>query len=420
MEELIMKLKYGSEKIELDLARLSNSQILRPNEKIGLKNAQDEVNKQLKDPIATPALKELVVEKEPEDVVIIVNDVSRATPYKIMLPPLLAELEENGVAKEDISLIIATGIHDPNTEEQNRNIFGDKIVDNYRLVSHNPDHNLADLGELSSGNRLYLNEEVVAADLLITTGVIAPHYFAGFSGGRKSILPGVAGRETIQANHARMVNLIGNLPPIEENPISQEMIEGARLAGVDFILNVVTNSQKEIVDVVAGDLEEAWLRGINTSKEMYHVELDEKVEVAVVSAGGYPKDINIYQAQKALDNADGVVKEGGTIILLAECRNGLGEETFEEWLDEADIPEDNIERIKDKFVLGGHKAFAISKVVTEKDVILLCEFSEEETENMFVEKRDSLNQVITEINQKYDDYSSIVLPQGGVTVPVVR
>lgn len=420
MEELIMKLKYGSEKIELDLARLSNSQILRPNEKIGLKNAQDEVNKQLKDPIATPALKELVVEKEPESVVIIVNDVSRATPYKIMLPPLLAELEENGVAKEDISLIIATGIHDPNTEEQNRNIFGDKIVDNYRLVSHNPDHNLADLGELSSGNRLYLNEEVVAADLLITTGVIAPHYFAGFSGGRKSILPGVAGRETIQANHARMVNLIGNLPPIEENPISQEMIEGARLAGVDFILNVVTNSQKEIVDVVAGDLEEAWLRGINTSKEMYHVELDEKVEVAVVSAGGYPKDINIYQAQKALDNADGVVKEGGTIILLAECRNGLGEETFEEWLDEADIPEDNIERIKDKFVLGGHKAFAISKVVTEKDVILLCEFSQEETENMFVEKRDSLNQVITEINQKYDDYSSIVLPQGGVTVPVVR
>ena len=415
-----MKLKYGSEKIELDLARLSNSQILRPNEKIGLKNAQDEVNKQLKDPIATPALKELVVEKEPESVVIIVNDVSRATPYKIMLPPLLAELEENGVAKEDISLIIATGIHDPNTEEQNRNIFGDKIVDNYRLVSHNPDHNLADLGELSSGNRLYLNEEVVAADLLITTGVIAPHYFAGFSGGRKSILPGVAGRETIQANHARMVNLIGNLPPIEENPISQEMIEGARLAGVDFILNVVTNSQKEIVDVVAGDLEEAWLRGINTSKEMYHVELDEKVEVAVVSAGGYPKDINIYQAQKALDNADGVVKEGGTIILLAECRNGLGEETFEEWLDEADIPEDNIERIKDKFVLGGHKAFAISKVVTEKDVILLCEFSQEETENMFVEKRDSLNQVITEINQKYDDYSSIVLPQGGVTVPVVR
>ena len=415
-----MKLKYGSEKLKLELDKLSQPQVLRPNEKEGVSNPQQQVKKKLKNPIDSAELQELVEEKEPENVVIIVNDVSRATPYKTMLPPLLKELHQQGIKKDQISLIIATGIHDPNTEEQNRRIFGDEIVEDYRLVSHNPDQNLVNLGELSSGNQLYLNEEVVDADLLITTGVITPHYFAGFSGGRKSILPGVAGRDTIQFNHSRMVNLIGNLPPIEENPISQEMIEGAKLAGVDFILNVVTNSQQEIVEVVAGDLENAWLKGVKTSTEMYHVELEEKVDVAIVSAGGYPKDINIYQAQKALDNADGVVKEGGTIVLLAECRNGLGEETFEEWLNEAQEPKDNIDRIKDKFILGGHKAFAISKVVLEKDFILLSEFSKKNTEMMFATKMDNLEQVLSEINQKYNDYTSIVLPQGGLTVPVVR
>ena len=415
-----MKLKYGSDKVELNVDKLSQAQVLWPNEKAGISNPQQQIAAKLSNPIDSASLQKLVRKKDPNSVVIIVNDVSRATPYKIMLPPLLNELHQQGVKKEEISLIIATGIHDPNTEEQNREVFGDQIVDNYRLVSHNPDQNLANLGELQSGNQLYVNQEVVEADLLITTGVITPHYFAGFSGGRKSILPGVAGRETIQFNHSRMVNLIGDLPPIEENPISQEMIEGAKLAGVDFILNVVTNSQKEIVEVVAGDLEKAWLKGVETSTEMYHVQLEEKVDVAIVSAGGYPKDINIYQAQKALDNADGVVKEGGTIVLLAECRNGLGEETFESWLQEAQTPQDNIERIKQKFILGGHKAFAISKVVSEKDLILLSDFSQEVTEMMFASKMQNLTEVLHEINKQYSNYNSIILPQGGLTVPVVR
>ena len=415
-----MKLKYGAQKVELNLSRLSNPRILKPNEKEGVSNPKTKVQMSLEDPINTSSLEQLTKEKDPNSVVIIVNDVSRATPYKIMLPPLLNKLQQSGVAKEDISLIIATGIHEPNTEEQNRNIFGDQIVDNYRLVSHNPDQNLVDLGKLSSGNRLYLNQEVVEADLLITTGVITPHYFAGFSGGRKSILPGVAGRESIQFNHSRMVNLIGDLPPIKENPISQEMIEAANLVGVDFILNVVTNSKKDIVEVVAGDLETAWLTGVKESADMYHVELEKKVDVAIVSAGGYPKDINIYQSQKALDNADGAVKEGGTIVLLAECRAGLGEEIFEDWLQDSKQPEDNVERIKEKFIIGGHKAFAISKVVLEKEFILISELKQEITEMMFATKVDSLYEALTIINNKYDNYESIVLPQGGLTVPVIR
>lgn len=288
-------------------------------------------------------------------------------------------------------------------------------------MSHNPDQNLVDLGELSSGNKLYLNQKVVEADLLITTGVITPHYFAGFSGGRKSILPGVAGRETIQNNHSRMVDLLGNLPSIEKNPVNQEMLAAARKAEVDFILNVVTNSKKEIVEVVAGDYEAAWYEGVKTSAAMYHVPLAEKVDVAIVSAGGYPKDLNMYQAQKALDNANYGVKDGGTIILAAQCQDGLGEEVFADWLANSDKPEDNICKIKEKFVVGGHKAFAISKVATTKDFTLISDFDQRQTEELFAKKATSLAEALAQVEEKHGvDYTSIVMPQGALTLPVVR
>jgi len=417
-----MKLKYGEEKLTLNLKKLGEKvETLLPNEKDGVTDPLEAVKASLTDPIKSLPLDKLVREKQPKKVVIVVNDVSRLTPYDYMLPPLLEKLEEGGIDKEAITFIIATGIHDPNTEEQNRKIFGDEIVDNYRLISHNPDNNLVDLGKLSSGNTLLLNKEVVEADFLITTGVITAHYFAGFSGGRKSILPGVAGRDSIQRNHAHMVNLLGNLPKIEDNPVSLEMIEAAKKVGVDFILNVVTNSKKEIVEVVAGDLEAAWYQGVKTSTQMYHVPIKKKADVAIVSAGGYPKDINIYQAQKALDNADYAVKGGGTIVLLAECRAGLGEDVFKEWLNTATRPEDNVKRIKERFVIGGHKAFAISKVVLSKEFILISEFNQEITESMFAKKMNNLDEVLSYLEDKYNNkYSAIIMPQGGLTVPVVE
>ena len=416
-----MKLKYGKQKLNLNTEQLSEFQVLRPNEQSGLAEPKQAVNASLEAPIGTSALTELIEEKELAEIVIIVNDVSRPTPYDQLLPPMLEKFEQAGVAKEQITFIIATGIHDPNTEEQNRNIFGDGLVDNYRLVSHNPDNNLVNLGKLESGNTFYVNQRVAEADMVITTGVIAPHYFAGFSGGRKSILPGVAGRETIEFNHSRMVDLLGNLPPIDDNPISQEMLEAAEKVGVDFILNVVTNSQKEIVEVVAGDYKQAWRQGVNTSADMYQVSLEEKADAAIVNAGGYPKDINMYQAQKALDNANFGVKEGGTIILAAECRAGLGEDTFADWITAADQPEDTLERIQEQFVLGGHKAFAISKVVMEKDFILLSDFAEDRVEDLFAAPVDSLEEALKMLEDKHgEEYSCIVMPQGGLTVPVVE
>nr|WP_238524815.1 nickel-dependent lactate racemase [Halanaerobium hydrogeniformans] len=317
--------------------------------------------------------------------------------------------------------MVATGVHAAHSEAQNREIFGDEIHENYSFHHHDCDGELVELGTLSTGNKVKINKKAVEADFVITTGVILPHYMAGFSGGRKSILPGIAGRETIEKNHSHMVHVMAENPPLAENPINQELFAGAELLGVDFIVNVVTNSNREIVKVVSGDLREAWSAGIKSSAEMYEVEIAEKADVAVVSSGGFPRDINVYQAQKALDHADHAVKKGGTIIWVAECTEGLGEERFERWMDEAEKPEDNIERIKEKFLIGGHKAFAISKVVKDKEVILISDLSKAQSENMFLKKMRSLAEATNYLENKYEgNYKAYVMPQGSLTVPIIK
>ncbi len=415
------RLKYGTGKIDFELPIKNLSSIVEADETAGLADPVAEVYKYLRNPIGAKPLKEIAQEKRAKSVAIIVNDITRPTPFDVILPPILDELHSVGITKDQIKFYIATGIHDPHTAEQNVQIFGEELVNNYQFISHDPDGDLVNLGELSSGNTLYVNRQVYESDLIITTGVIIIHYFAGFSGGRKSILPGVAGRSTIENNHSHMVDLIEQNPPIEENPVSNEMIEAARKANVDFILNVVTNSHKEIVKVVGGDLVEAWKSGISTCAQMYKMPLEEKVDLAIVSAGGYPKDINIYQTQKALENADRATRDGGMIICLAECVEGLGEKVFESWMREAKKPEDNIDRIRIKFVIGGHKAFGISKVSAKKEVVLISGLDQETTELLFFTKKKDIQEALEYAREKLgEDFKAVIMPQAGLVQPYMQ
>jgi nickel-dependent lactate racemase len=416
-----MKLKYGRKNLEFEIESSRVLDILKANEKEGLADPMSAVEDSLEDSIGSAPLSELLQLREINELVIIVNDVTRFTPYNYMLPPLLKTIAEAGIKKEQVTFVIATGVHSAHSAEQNREIFGREIDSSYNFIHHNCDQNLADLGKLSTGNQLKINKKVAEADFVITTGVILPHYMAGFSGGRKSILPGVAGRDSIENNHAMMVEVIEEQPALENNPISREMFEAAEMLGVDYILNVVTNSEREIVKVVAGDYRQAWEAGIDISAEMYHLNLAEKADAAVVSSGGFPRDINIYQAQKALDHADHAVKKGGTIIWVAECSEGYGEERFEKWMNEAQKPEDNVDRIKDKFLIGGHKAFAISKVAAEKEIILISSLTKERTENIFASKMENIQKAVDFLKEKHGaDYSVYIMPQGSLTVPVVK
>lgn len=417
-----ISLKYGKQEIVMDLDSFQHADVLSFSESKTLVEPEKQVYQALEKPIGTPSLHDLVQLKSPENVVIIVNDITRPTPNSLLLPPILKILNDAGVSAPKISFVIATGIHEPHTHEQNIEIFGKELVEAYEFVSHNcDDENLVFLGDLSSGNPLYVNKKVAEADLVLSIGVILPHYFAGYSGGRKSLVPGVAGRETIERNHSRMVELVDNLPELRANPLSLEMIEGAKRAGLDFIVNVVVSPDGDIVGVVAGDVEKAWYEGVRISSNLYEVPIEHLYDVVIVSAGGYPRDINVYQAQKAIDHADRATKENGTIIVLSECSGGLGEKTFRSWLEKAKTPLDIISRIQNEFVLGGHKAFGIAKVAYKKKIVMITSLDEATASVMFAKKSISIEDSISNINREYGEkYSCLIIPDGNVTVPVLQ
>ncbi|MCJ7789348.1 MAG: nickel-dependent lactate racemase [Candidatus Atribacteria bacterium] len=414
-----MKLKYGKEEVQLPLADKNILQVLNLKEQEVLSNPEEKLKYLLKNPIGSPSLKELIFQKKAQKILIIVNDITRPTPYKIILPPLLNELDEVGVNKEDIKFIIATGIHRDNYKEELSNIFGEDIISTYKFINHNVDSpDLHYLGKLKSGNELWVNSLVSETDFIITTGVIVPHYFAGFSGGRKSILPGICGRKTIEDNHAKMTHPNARAGNLRGNPVHEEMQEAAERVGVDFNINIVTNEHHEIIEVVAGELYKSWLKGIEVCKKIYLCPIKQKAEVVIASTGGYPKDINVYQAQKSLDNAYHAVKPGGTIILLAECTEEYGEPIFEQWIKEAESPEDIIKRIKEKFVLGGHKAYGIARVVKEVEVILISSLSKEKVRKLFFIPMRNISQAIDYVKNKYGkDFQVYILPSGNTVVP---
>jgi len=414
-----MKLKYGKEEIQLPIQDKNIIQILNSNKQKVLLHPENRLKNLLKNPINSPSLKDLVNQKKAKKILIIVNDITRPTPYEIILPPLLDELHQIGIKKENILFMVATGIHRSNSQEEIKEIFGENIFSAYKFINHDcDDPNLKDLGKLKSGNNLWVNPIVADIDFIITTGVIVPHYFAGFSGGRKSILPGICGRKTIEVNHAQMVYSDSRAGNLKGNPVHQEMQEAAEKVGVDFNINVVTDENHQIVEIVAGELLTSWRKGVGVCKKIYLCPIEKKADIVIASAGGYPKDINVYQAQKTLNNAYQAIKPGGTIILLAECLEGYGEATFEKWIEEANSPDDIIERLKKKFVLGGHKAYSIAKLTKEVEVILISSLPLEKVRKLFFIHMKSISQAIEYIQDKYgENFQAYVLPSGNVVLP---
>ena len=414
-----MKLKYGKREIQLPIQDKHVIQILNPKKQKALLHPKNRLKILLKNSINSYSLKDLVNQKKAQKILIVVNDITRPTPYEVILPPLLDELDQIGIKKENITFIIATGIHRSNSPEEIKKIFGENIFSTYQFLNHDcDDPHLKDLGHLKSGNKLWVDPMVSNSDFIITTGVIVPHYFAGFSGGRKSILPGICGRKTIEANHAQMTHPDARAGNLRGNPVHEEMQEAAEKVGVDFNINVVTDENCKIVDIVAGELFESWQKGVEVCKKIFLCPIKQKAEVVIVSAGGYPKDINVYQAQKALDNAYQAVKLGGTIILLAECAEGYGEAIFEKWIEEAITPDDVIRRLKKKFVLGGHKAYGIVRVVKEVEVILISSLPQEKVRKLFFIPMDNLSQAIGYIINKYGkNFQAYILPAGNIVLP---
>jgi len=272
--------------------------------------------------------------QEGQTVAIAINDKTRPVPHAQLLPPILDSIQQAGIPDEDVVFVIATGTHPVMPPSEYLWILPEDIINRYRIVCHDAynDESLTYLGETSRGTPIYLNKDYVQADYKIVVGNIEPHQFQGFSGGVKSAAIGVAGKKTINHNHAMMTDPNAKLGSYDENPARQDVEEIGKMIGIDFAVNAILNSKKEIVTVLAGDPVEIMNVAIPQVKAIYQVPVDAPYDLMIVSPGGYPKDINVYQSQKGLAHACMVMKEGGTVILCASCQEGTGSQAYESWV----------------------------------------------------------------------------------------
>jgi nickel-dependent lactate racemase len=357
-----IQIPYGSQQINVEL----DAELLdvdegddRTRETL---HSGDVIKNALERPIGTKRLRDIVGTKRDVKIVIVVDDHTRATPTVQMLDALMDEVGEE--LKTRITLVVACGTHEPPTEEELKRILGN-YVGQYTIKIHECDaQDLVYVGTTSRGTSVRLNRNYVEADIKILTGDVSLHYYAGFGGGRKSILPGISSRETIQKNHALLVDEHARTANLDRNPVHQDMTEAAAFCPPDFVLNIVATGDGTVVDAYAGALNEVFAKGTEVAKSLLCRDIPTLFDCIIVSAGGFPKDINLYQATKAIENCYRAVVPGGELIFVAECRDGIGDPYFEEWMNAYSSVEAAAEAIKSNFVLGGHKAYYIRNVMT--------------------------------------------------------
>lgn len=340
---------------------------------------------------------------------ILVSDVTRPAPSYLMLPPLLKRLKEMGIS--EINAIFALGTHRRMTLEEERLLLKDCTIP---YIQHDPKKCIP-VGNTTRGTPVEILENAVSSDLIIATGNIEYHYYAGYSGGAKAMLPGISSEESIVRNHEHMRDpraVSGRL----DSPVRQDMEEAAAIGGLDFILNVVLNSRKEIVQAVAGDFIAAHRAGAEIVDRMYCKRV-EPADIVITCAGGIPKDLNLFQAQKALDNAKAAAVPGGTIILVAECGEGLGNSVFERWINEANCAEDCIERFGREYEFGGHKSAFLAKESLNHNLILVSSLPPETAKKCFFEPANNLDEAIAMAQERHGKIARmIIMPNGNLTL----
>jgi nickel-dependent lactate racemase len=381
-----------------------------------------EVERALKNPIPVGSKRLSEIAKAESKVAIVVDDHTRRSPSETMLLPVLAELNLAGVKDENITVIFGCGTHRAVKPEEAAVLVGAESFRRVKTVSHDcRAQDLVNAGTTKScGNKILLNRIFAEADVRVLLGDVGFHYYAGYGGGRKSVLPAVCGEETIKQNHALLLHANARTGVLEGNPLHQDMVEAARLAKVDFIVNLVENKKGDVVKAFAGDLEQAWLEAVKLVDELYRVTIDRRADIVVVSAGGDPADLNLYQAYKALDNALDAVKRGGVIILVAECPEGHGNLVFYEWMTRfGDIK--NVEReIKRNFVMGGHKAYYLLKALQNHQIILVSSLPDYYATSIFkLKTARAVNDAFAEALKIAGSASRVwAMPQGSYTMPV--
>lgn len=417
-----VELAYGDEGLKLTLPD-ENVTVIEPEFVPGLEDEEAAFLDALRHPIGTQAPRELI--KPSNTVAIVFSDITRPVPNDRILPWLLRELDF--ISRENITLIVATGTHRPNTREDLKHMLGEEMVENYRIINHDTSDqaSLTYLGESSFGSPIWINSHYVEADLKILTGFIEPHLISGFSGGPKSVLPGIAGMDSIMHNHSgRMISHPkATWGVMAGNPIHEEILEVATFTQPDFIVNVTTNRSKEITGIYAGEMVEAHLRGVDFARRTAMRPVSQPFDIVITTNSGYPLDLNLYQSVKGMSTAAQIVRKGGNIIIAAECREGIPEYgNYRRILHMCRSPQEVLDLVTSPgfSVPDQWEAQLQAQLQMKADIYVHSSLPEEEVRRAHLLPCSSIEETLSELMKRCGSQARIaVLPQGPMTIPYI-
>ncbi len=417
---------YGQEKLDYEFDEKELVGVLTSSieEYVPEADGQELVKRALESPVGSQRLSELSRGKQ--NIVIIASDHTRPVPSKIIIPQMLSEIRR-GNPFADITILIATGCHRETTKQELINKFGEEIVARENIYVHDCDERekLVNIGVLPSGGQCEINKIAIEADLLVAEGFIEPHFFAGFSGGRKSVLPGISGRSTVLANHCSefIANENSRTGILENNPIHNDMIWAAKATKLSFIVNVVLNSEKQPIFAVAGDLEKAHKKGTDFISSLCAVK-SVPADIVISTNGGYPLDQNVYQSVKGMTAAEATVKEGGIIIMLAKANDGIGGDHFYHQLadepDAAKTMNNILSRSRNETLTDQWMTQILLRILTKAKVIYVSSLEPEIAEKMHMIPASTLSEAISLAKKMLakDDVTITAIPDG-VSVVVI-
>ena len=421
-----VNMKYGRGEIGVDVPNPNLISVLASQEFPPIGNPEQAILDALETPIDSPALSE--VAKNRKSATIVISDITRPVPNKLILPPMLRIIEEQGVPREEIRILIATGIHRPNEGDELLEMVGSHIIENYQIVNHfsQKQETLINLGQTQNGTPVLINRLYVESDLKVISALIEPHLMAGYSGGRKAICPGLASIETMKIMHGPQIleHPKASVGILEGNPFHAEATEIALMAGVDFSLNVTINDRRQLTGVFAGDMVNAHLAGAKFAEKQTKATLPEPADVVIVSCAGYPLDTTFYQAIKGVLSAIEVVKEGGMVILVAECQEGIGSGPFTDLI----LKTKNLEQFvrntynPKNFVIDQWQLEELAKAIRKANVYFYSDkIPYEQQQKLFVNPLKSPNEGVEIALKRYGKDAKIVaIPDGPYTLAQVK
>lgn len=421
------KMKYGKEKIEVKIADENFIGIIESKAVDNNKTEEQVILDALENPIGSPKLYQIV--KPGETVCIVISDITRSwQKMGSYLCFIVDELNKGGIKDENIKFISATGSHRKQSEEEHRVLLGEKLADRFKVIDHvcTDEDNLMYLGQTSYGTPVKINKIAMECDHIVITGAIVFHLLVGWGGGKKSLLPGIAGYETIMKNHSMSLNPemgSGSNPETKSgkvinNPIHEDMLEAANMVKPSFMFNVIMDSNGKIAHAVAGNYVEAHAKGCEIVDEIDRININEKADMVIASAGGYPKDINFYQTIKTIINAQEAIKEGGVIVILSECSAGFGNEVIRKIIQEFGNVVDREIELRRNYTIEKYVGYYASEVASRTHMIFVSSMDPKELSmaNISVVKTiDDALDLAEKIKGK--NLKTYLMPHGANTLP---